>query len=183
MCATPRWKEATQLLEEMIAGGSKNTSSSSGGPKILPSIVSYNAAITACARGRRFEMALDLLRDMHAKSGISPDRYSYAAAMTGLAKAGKPTRALLLLQDMRKAGMTPDFVCLSAAMEACENRGSWKEAAEVLAQVSGTDSYRIKKRRGGGGIGNRQSSLSACRKCWRARRRIPERTKAFMSRL
>ena len=105
--------------------------------------MSYNAAITACARGRRFELALELLRGMRARSGISPDRYSYAAAMAGLAKAGKPTLALLLLEEMREAGLAPDMVCLSGAMDACQTRGAWEEAGVVVEQVR----YREKDNR------------------------------------
>lgn len=146
------------LLEEMIArstssstgssstgrggatGGGSSDSVHNSAPRIAPTIVSYNAAITACSRGRRSDLALDLLRNMRPRSGISPDRYSYAAAMAGLAKAGKPLAALVLLEDMRKDGVAPDFVCLSAAMEACENRGAWGEAGEVLQQVRADDS-------------------------------------------
>lgn len=124
-----RWKEAIALLEEMIAGGP------SGGPKIAPSVVSYNAAITACSRGDKMPAALRLLGEMSSRSGLKPDIYSYAAVMSGLAKARNPGRAARLLGEMRAAGVAPDLVCLASAMEACEKKGASKEAAEILEQV------------------------------------------------
>ena len=135
----PRWKEALELLEEMIAeGGRAGAGARRSRPDrgvVAPSVVSYNAAISACARGRKPELALELLGDMRERSGIPPDLYSYAAALLGLAKAGRSTRALQLLDEMRGAGTAPDSVCLVAAMEACATRGSWREAGAVLEQV------------------------------------------------
>lgn len=120
-----RWKEAIALLEEMIAGG----------PKIAPTVVSYNSAITACARCNKMPAALRLLAEMSSRSGLTPDHYSYAAVMSGLVKARNPKRALELLEEMRAAGVEPDVVCLASAMEACESKGAPQEAAEVLEQV------------------------------------------------
>lgn len=110
----------------MIAGGR-------GG--LSPSVVSYNAAISACARGRKPDVALSLLEDMRKRSGIRPNRYSYAAALSALARIGRAGQALRLLDEMREEGVEPDAVCLVAAMEACENRGSWREADLLLEQV------------------------------------------------
>lgn len=131
-----RYKEAISLLEEMIAGG-PNGQSGDSGPKIAPTVVSYNSAITACARVKKMPAALRLLGEMSSRSGLKPDLYSYAAIMSGLAKARKPKRALELLGEMRAAGVEPDVVCLTSAMEACESKGASKEAAEVLEQVGG----------------------------------------------
>lgn len=128
-----RWKEAIELLEEMIAAGND----SNGGPKVTPSVVSYNAAITACSRASKVPAALRLLGEMSSRSGLSPDIYSYAAVMSGLAKARNPGRAIELLGEMRAAGMEPDLVCLKGAMEACRSKGAPKEAGVVLEQVGG----------------------------------------------
>ncbi|CAM9369923.1 unnamed protein product [Ectocarpus sp. 4 AP-2014] len=130
-----RWKEAIELLEEMIAAGND----SNGGPKITPSVVSYNAAITACSRASKVPAALRLIDEMSSRSGLSPDIYSYAAVMSGLAKARNPGRAIELLGEMRAAGMEPDLVCLKGAMEACRSKGAPKEASVVLEQVRELD--------------------------------------------
>ncbi|CAM9849584.1 unnamed protein product [Ectocarpus fasciculatus] len=130
-----RWKEAIELLEEMIA----TDNNSNGGPKVTPSVVSYNAAITACSRANKVPAALRLLDEMSSRSGLSPDMYSYAAVMSGLAKARNPGRAIELLGEMRAAGMEPDLVCLKGAMEACRSKGAAKEAGVVLEQVRELD--------------------------------------------
>lgn len=127
-----RWKEALELLEEMIAGGPTGGRS---GPKIIPSVVSYNAAITACARGNKMPKALQVLSQMYPRSGIKPDLYSYGSVLSGLAKARNPQRAIRLLDEMRAAEVEPDLVCLMSAMGACESKGASQEAATVLAMV------------------------------------------------
>lgn len=118
----------------MIAAGSSSGRTSSG-PKISPSVVSYNAAITACSRANKTQVALRLLEDMTARSGLSPDLYSYAAVLSGLARARNPSRAVALLGEMREAGVEPDLVSLAATMEACKSKGAVEEAAVVLEQV------------------------------------------------
>lgn len=106
-----------------------------GGPKIAPTVVSYNSAITACARCNKMPAALRLLGEMSSRSGLTPDLYSYAAVMAGMVKARDPKRALELLEEMRASGVEPDVVCLASAMEACESKGAPEEAAQVLEQV------------------------------------------------
>ncbi|CAM9960004.1 unnamed protein product, partial [Scytosiphon promiscuus] len=106
---------------------------------ISPSVVSYNAAITACSRANKTQVALRLLGDMSAKSGLSPDLYSYAAVLSGLARARNPSQAVALLGEMREAGVEPDLVCLAATMEACKSKGAVEEAAVVLEQVRELD--------------------------------------------
>ncbi|CAN0447990.1 unnamed protein product, partial [Hapterophycus canaliculatus] len=89
----------------------------------------------ACSRANKTQVALRLLGDMSARSGLSPDLYSYAAVLSGLARARNPARAVALLGEMRAAGVEPDLVCLAATMEACKSKGAVEEAAVVLEQV------------------------------------------------
>lgn len=77
-----------------------------------------------------------MLRSMRSRTGLVPDAYTYGAVLSGLAKTGRAQKALEILNEMRTAGTSPDWVCLKAAMEACENRGSFKEAMVVLTYVS-----------------------------------------------
>lgn len=115
-----------RLTSQGVAGG-KHTA--------VVSRACYNAAISACARSNRSELCLTLLRDMRSRIGLGPDFYTYGAVTSGLAKGGRSTRALEILHEMRDAGMEPDWVCLKAVVDACQNRGSAEEAGQVLRQV------------------------------------------------
>ena len=53
-----QWEKALELLREMPAAG------------VEPDVVCYNSAITACAKSRRAEEALALLKEMSSTPAV-----------------------------------------------------------------------------------------------------------------
>ena len=54
--------------------------------KIWPDTTSYSAAISACAQGKCWEKALELLKDC--RTWATPNTISYSAAITTCEKGG-----------------------------------------------------------------------------------------------
>jgi len=53
---------------------------------IWPNTISHNVTISACAHGKRWEQALQLLEDC--KTWATLDNFSYSAAITACEKGG-----------------------------------------------------------------------------------------------
>ena len=64
----------------------------------------YNALITSCAKSKRWEEALLLLKSM-SEEGVRPDARTYAAAITACSSVGRWKEALLLFQEMPSQGV------------------------------------------------------------------------------
>lgn len=57
----PRWEESNEILEGMIRRGRR----ANGARRCpMPDSTTYGTVITACSKGRKWELALDLLDDM-----------------------------------------------------------------------------------------------------------------------
>eukprot|EP00903_Cladosiphon_okamuranus_P011015 g10404.t1 len=76
------WRQVARLHEEARRRGKAN-------------VVTYSAAISACAKERRWKDALSLLAEMR-RDGIEPNDYSFSAAMWACVNAGEGKRALQL---------------------------------------------------------------------------------------
>ena len=96
-----------------------------------PNRFSYNAAVSACAKGYQGDHALALLAEMHAR-GLEPDVVSYSAVISACAKGAQWGRALELLREMAARGLEPDVIAYSAAISACEKGAQWERALELL---------------------------------------------------
>eukprot|EP00746_Dinoflagellata_sp_MGD_P102872 gnl/MRDRNA2_/MRDRNA2_42279_c0_seq2.p1 gnl/MRDRNA2_/MRDRNA2_42279_c0~~gnl/MRDRNA2_/MRDRNA2_42279_c0_seq2.p1 ORF type:complete len:104 (-),score=10.98 gnl/MRDRNA2_/MRDRNA2_42279_c0_seq2:55-366(-) len=94
--------------------------------KLLPDTISYNATISA--QGKRWERALELLKDC--ATWATPDTISYSAAITTCEKARQQERAEILLQAMRAQRIQPDTASYGAAISACGT--CWDHALELL---------------------------------------------------
>ena len=110
-----KWEYAVALLRQMER----------------PNRFSYNAAVSACAKGRQCDHALALLGEMHAR-GLKPDVISYSAVISACEKASMWQRALELLLEMETRGLEPDVISYSAAISACEKGAQWERALELL---------------------------------------------------
>eukprot|EP00665_Eupelagonemidae_sp_cell47_P009022 gene9022-1114_t len=67
----------------------------------------YNAAISACEKGREPGKALELLAEMRGR-GMEPNVITYNAAISACEKGKEPGKALELLAEMRGRGMEPN---------------------------------------------------------------------------
>ncbi|CAE8587806.1 unnamed protein product, partial [Polarella glacialis] len=90
-----------------------------------PSLVSANAALSACERCTAWEAVLAIAKDMK-QMGPEPDALSLGACVSALGASGRWGRALQLLEEGRHAGLTPGSFGLSCMTTALE--GLWTKA-------------------------------------------------------
>ena len=76
---------------------------------LLPNVITYSAAISACAKGLQPDHALRLLQDMQ-HQGLMPDVITYNAAISACEKGRTPQQALNLLQEMQLRSLLPDVI-------------------------------------------------------------------------
>lgn len=105
---------------------------------VKPTKIAYNNAIWACARSKRWEEAVGLVKEMEEAgptSDIYPDHVSFGAAIHACALAGKADEALHLLRHLGSCGVTPNHHHYLFAMHACQRVGRWKQAWDLLMEV------------------------------------------------
>ncbi|CAK0813728.1 unnamed protein product [Prorocentrum cordatum] len=93
--------------------------------------VGYNAAISACGRGRQWQQALSLLGHF-GEARVEADVVSYGAAISACEKCGRWQQALLLLGELWRAALDRSTICHSAAVSACARSGEWQQALLLL---------------------------------------------------
>lgn len=133
------WTTALQLLQEMKDGvqtavstgtageGVSATVSTQGIPPVTPAagppppdVVSYASAITACARAKRVDEALDLLAEL---------RVNEARAAAAMVRGGGEGRG------QRVGFPVPNLVAYSAALFACLRAGDVLRGSELLDEM------------------------------------------------
>ncbi|CAN0160591.1 unnamed protein product, partial [Laminaria digitata] len=121
-----RWEMALELLDDMRRRG------------LGKNLHSLNAAIAACASAGRWEPAMEILRGMET-NGPKPDVFTYGSAIDAMAQGGKVDLALQTLRRMRASPSrypSPNTVCYNVALKALTREGLWREARELLTEVS-----------------------------------------------
>eukprot|EP00752_Nemacystus_decipiens_P002534 g2377.t1 len=150
-----RWYEALDLLTKMrrgaalrdvavtdsdrqggSLGGNPVVERGTGGGKPVlflpePDTITFNAAISACGRGKKWKPAVDLLDTMR-REGLTPDGFSYSTAISACKNCGQWETALEILEDMRRRGLGRDKHSLNAAIAACASAGRWEPATAIL---------------------------------------------------
>lgn len=145
------WEESLELLRHF---GSNETS-----------IVAFNSLIGACGRGRRPDMAMEILNDMEDSYGVRPDTRSYRNAIISCNQAEHEKRreerrnkkkrsqedaptptfewwecAVSLLRRMQEEhGLRADTQTFSSAISACEAAGQWQRALGILQSMLDAD--------------------------------------------
>jgi pentatricopeptide repeat domain-containing protein 1 len=144
------WEESIELLRNF---GSNETS-----------IVAFNSLIGACGRGRRPDMAIEILNDMEDSYGVRPDSRSYRNAIIACNQAEHEKRreerrkkkkrsqedaptptfewwecAVSLLRRMQEHGLRADTQTFSSAISACEAAGQWQRALGILQSMLDAD--------------------------------------------
>ncbi len=144
------WEESLELLRNF---GSNETS-----------IVAFNSLIGACGRGRRPDMAMEILNDMEDSYGVRPDSRSYRNAIIACNQAEHEKRreerrkkkkrskedaptptfewwecAVSLLRRMQEHGLRADTQTFSSAISACEAAGQWQRALGILQSMLDAD--------------------------------------------
>ena len=99
-----------------------------------PDVISYNAAISACAKGLQWERALSLLDEMQAR-GLEPNVISFNAAISACKNAGRSERARSLLEEIPRRGLKPDVISFNTFISACEKGTQPEDALSVLDEM------------------------------------------------
>merc|ERR1711924_215713 len=97
-------------------------------------VISFNAAISACEKGRKWECALELLETMSGR-GVKPNVVSFNAVISACEKGRKWERALDLLENMRARRVEPDLISFKAAIGALSAAGLDDDALELYAEA------------------------------------------------
>jgi pentatricopeptide repeat domain-containing protein 1 len=67
--------------------------------RISPTVISYNAAVSACEKGGQWQQALFLLQTMP-KANLRIDVISYSAAISACEKGGQWQQSVTLFEKM-----------------------------------------------------------------------------------
>ncbi|CAK0879377.1 unnamed protein product [Prorocentrum cordatum] len=85
-----------------------------------PASFSYNAGVSACEKGDRWQSALALLSEMR-EAMLEPNViYIYSAGISACEKGRQWQRALALLSEMQEAKLEPNAISYTAGISACE---------------------------------------------------------------
>ncbi|CAK0867585.1 unnamed protein product [Prorocentrum cordatum] len=87
--------------------------------KLEPSVISYNAGISACEKSKQWQRALSLLAEMR-KSRLEPNVISYNAGIYACERCGPWWQVLSLLSEMRDIILEPDEVNYNLGITAYE---------------------------------------------------------------
>lgn len=98
---------------------------------LSPSLVTYNALLSALETRGRWRSALDLLRAMRARR-MRPDAVSYTACISTCARLGRWKLAALLISDMRAEDIALNVVSCTALVKAYERGSAWSRALSSI---------------------------------------------------
>merc|ERR1711966_109308 len=109
---------------------------------IQPDVVTYNAAISACEKGGKWEKALSLHKEMRG-DGLKPNVISYSAAISACQKGTQLEEALSLLEEMCEEGIKPNVVTYTALIQACASAGQSITALEIFEKAQRHVNFNI----------------------------------------
>jgi len=90
---------------------------------IVPDVIAYRAAISACGKCQQHQQDLTYLRATR-RHVIAPDVFAYSAAISACEECRQHQQALHLLRAMQRHAIVPDVVNYSAAISACGSASS-----------------------------------------------------------
>ena len=99
--------------------------------RVSPNEVSFSAGISACEKGDRWQVALEILSEM-ATSEASPNVFSYSACISACERASQWQLALVLLAQMFTAGIVPDQIILNTLLTARDKGTQWEMAFHLF---------------------------------------------------
>ncbi|CAK9106661.1 unnamed protein product [Durusdinium trenchii] len=94
-----------------------------------PNVVSFNATLSAYARGVAWASSMALLEDMYT-SKVHPDRATLGACVSALEQSRCWQQVLLLLSDSRM--VEPDLRAWNASMSCCTRAEAWPHALQLF---------------------------------------------------
>jgi pentatricopeptide repeat protein len=97
----------------------------------LPDVITYNALIGVCARGKEPLRALVVFEAM-VKQGVVPNLATYSALVGACAKGNQPERAIEIFEAMRERGVAPDLPTYRILLSLCRTSGRAEQAIVLL---------------------------------------------------
>jgi pentatricopeptide repeat protein len=101
------------------------------GRGLQPDVVTFGAAIGACAKSGQAQVALNLITSMD-NEGVAPNVLIMNLAINACKLSGRWTDARDLLDSMEGRGLQPDVITLNTVMHVYSRAGQWKLALELL---------------------------------------------------
>lgn len=114
------WQEALNLLGEER--------------RRPPNLIHYATVTSACAKGQRWEICLELLRQLDQDSA-TPDMVLRSTAISACERSFQWQDALSILAAMLEDLITPDSVAYSSTMLACNKAGRWDLSLKLLEKA------------------------------------------------
>ncbi|CAE7836914.1 unnamed protein product [Symbiodinium sp. CCMP2592] len=102
---------------------------------INASLVSFNSAISACARSGHWQGAVALL-DRITESRLVPDMFSLSSAVGACSKGHNWETALQLVAAFRGARLPVDITALGSVGAVCEEPRKLREILEDVQQLA-----------------------------------------------
>ncbi|CAJ1378179.1 unnamed protein product [Effrenium voratum] len=99
--------------------------------RLRSSVVSYNAAISAC--GGRWQWAVHLLRSL-LEQGLQATVVTFNAAISGCERGDQWQLALELLAEIQSRSLQRSQISFNAAISACERGEQWEWALRLLQE-------------------------------------------------
>ena len=90
--------------------------------KVQPNLITFNAAISACEKGREWKKALSVIDGMLNVS-VEPDIVSFNAALSACYKTTQWQHSLGLFNALPKADIIPDVLSFTVAISTFEQSG------------------------------------------------------------
>ena len=95
----------------------------------------YTAGISACARAKKWQLALHLFGGMP-KGKVDPNVISYNAIISSCEKGQQWQLALHLFCGMPKAKVDPNVICYNASIRCFEKGQQWQLALHLFGSMS-----------------------------------------------
>ncbi|CAE7235284.1 unnamed protein product [Symbiodinium sp. KB8] len=117
------WQDALDFLYKLVR------------TRTFAGIATYSSAIAACSRSGKWDAAVLVLLDMHARR-MTPNVYSYTSAIAACDRGGGLWEvALQLFAEIAASSSEATQVTYSSAISACGRARKWQVALALLAEV------------------------------------------------
>ncbi|KAI4322743.1 hypothetical protein L6164_022409 [Bauhinia variegata] len=124
LCAVDDLAEAVKVLKGM------------GGAGCVPNVESYDIVIGAICRARKTDMALDLMKQMVVKYGLTPRQGTLVKLFAALRVNREVWKAVEMIEFLEKEGYPIGFESYELVIEGCLERREYVLAGKVAVEMT-----------------------------------------------